>query len=116
MGGIYVMMIALPILLPRYYDASPLEVGLAMMPMGIMSVIGALIGGKVADRCSVRFGRGARLIPLVIGQSMAGLGVMVFGYAVDKGVYYPIIIIAVVGFFRAFQQPAMLTFAIEQMP
>ena len=47
---------------------------------------------------------------------MAGLGVMVFGYAVDKGVYYPIIIIAVVGFFRAFQQPAMLTFAIEQMP
>lgn len=113
-SAMYGMIYEFPIVLEKEYDFDASQIGLAYIPFGVLLIVGSLLGGKPADIASKKRGRGGRLIPTIIGASIAAVAIAGFGWTIELNLGVGLFFSALVGFCLTFQRPALQSFCIEE--
>ncbi|WP_331766608.1 MFS transporter [Embleya sp. NBC_00896] len=105
------VLFVLPLLFRRTLELTPLETGLAFLPMTLPFAFNPLLTGRIVARS------GARL-PMITGLALLSAGGLVFTVAVLTGSAYPMPAIGLVctGFGVSFALPALVTTVITTAP
>eukprot|EP01095_Lingulamoeba_sp_RSL-Kostka_P014855 TRINITY_DN6634_c0_g1_i1.p1 TRINITY_DN6634_c0_g1~~TRINITY_DN6634_c0_g1_i1.p1 ORF type:complete len:473 (-),score=127.55 TRINITY_DN6634_c0_g1_i1:186-1604(-) len=114
--SMFIMLIAMPIALPKVYDSSSLVVGFSLLPFGIGAVLGGVVGGKLSDITAKKYGAGRRLIPSFVGLVLCSITVILFGWSFELSIWYPITLMGLSGFARSIAGPGIITYSISVAP
>lgn len=108
-GTMYAILTLMPGYLDEEHGLEPFQIGLVMIPFGLGSMSGTLIGGRAADR---------------IGRKRASIGaafllvpaVLAFAWTLDLALAVPIAITMAIGFCLSHTRPGLTTYCIELSP
>ena len=114
-GGTSVMTYRFTNLAKLTYKLESWQFGLAMAPYGLSTILGNLVGGKLAD-IAKRRNSAFLLILTLIGLVGFPSGLIAFGFVAEGSLVWSIIFMFVVGFFVCFTYPPTLCYAMEKQP
>ncbi|MFI6587854.1 MFS transporter [Embleya sp. NPDC050493] len=105
------LLFVLPLLFRQSLHMSPLETGVAFLPMTLPFAVNPLLTGRIVARSGARG-------PMVAGLGLLTTGSVVFAVAVLTGSAYPVLAIGLVctGFGVSFALPALVTTVIATAP
>ncbi len=108
-GTMYTILTLMPGYLDEEHGLEPFKIGLVMIPFGLGSLSGTLVGGRAADR---------------MGRKRASMGaaylmvpsVLAFAWTLDQALVIPIVITMAIGFCLSHTRPGLTTYCIELAP
>eukprot|EP01095_Lingulamoeba_sp_RSL-Kostka_P013372 TRINITY_DN552_c0_g2_i3.p1 TRINITY_DN552_c0_g2~~TRINITY_DN552_c0_g2_i3.p1 ORF type:complete len:435 (+),score=111.82 TRINITY_DN552_c0_g2_i3:114-1418(+) len=114
----YLVVWSFPIILEENFDEKDLTAGLLLIPFGIATITGSIIGGIAADICSKRLGLGGRLLPLIASSIFTIIFAFAYGMSADHKsvIWLSVIFSALVGFGTTAGRSSVMSFCISRKP
>ncbi|MGC0419971.1 DHA2 family methylenomycin A resistance protein-like MFS transporter [Embleya sp. AB8] len=105
------LLFVLPLLFRQSLHMSPLQTGVAFLPMTVPFAVNPLLTGRIVARSGPR-------TPMLAGLGLLASGCLVFAVAVLTGSAYPVLAIGLVctGFGVSFALPALVTTVVTTAP
>lgn len=105
------VLFVLPLLFQRTLALSPLETGVAFLPMTLPFAVNPLLTGRIVARSGPRG-------PVTAGLALLTLGGVIFAVAVLAGSAYPVLVAGLLctGFGVSFALPALVTTVVTSAP
>eukprot|EP01094_Clydonella_sp_ATCC50884_P010272 TRINITY_DN1984_c0_g2_i1.p1 TRINITY_DN1984_c0_g2~~TRINITY_DN1984_c0_g2_i1.p1 ORF type:complete len:451 (-),score=136.17 TRINITY_DN1984_c0_g2_i1:332-1684(-) len=114
-AAMYTMVWSVPIIIEEQ-GGSSLEAGLLLLPYGVFTIVGSLMGGKATDKAAQRFGHGGTLMPFLVSVAAVVVGGLVYGWTIENFKAIAIVASCLVGWGLTFGRPGIYSFAIEEKP
>ncbi len=108
-GTMYAIITMLPGYLDDGYGLEPYQIGLAMIPFGLGSMTGTILGGRAADRVG-------RKLASIRSAFLLVPAVLAYAWTLGLNLAMPIAITFVIGFFLSYSRPGLITYCIELKP
>ncbi|MEU1734318.1 MFS transporter [Streptosporangium sp. NPDC020145] len=105
------VLFVLPLLFQRTLELSPLETGVAFLPMTLPFAVNPLVTGRIVARSGPRG-------PVTAGLALLTAGGVIFAVAVTTGSAYPLLVAGLLctGFGVSFALPALVTTVVAAAP
>jgi len=119
-AGFFAINISFPVILNDIYHQPSISVGLCYLPFGVGLVMGAVIGGRSADRIRNRGGTPEhRLLPSLLFIPLNGLFLVGQGWVFNEAHNIHLAVVLVMSFFLGFTfilpRPGTNTYVIEKL-